>query len=236
MTIQNRDTFLNHLATRLGRSRRIEGVTLPKWSLEPQKKVMADLSQDELINILKKECESIYTQFELTSKENLNDVLRKVINQYNAQSLVVAKDSRNQVFGLNNFYTNLRNDGFNVHYWDPDLGNEENIAITERMDIGITFSEITLAESATVVLMADKNKARTITLLPKIHISIIPKSTIVPRLTQAATQIHDAFKKEKQIASSINFISGPSNSGDIEMNLVVGVHGPIHATYIVVED
>ena len=72
-------------------------------------------------------------------------------------------------------------------------------------------------------------------ILPKHYISIIPFSKLVPRSTQPAAFIQKNRKGEK-IGSAIHFISGPSNSGDIEMQLVVGLHGPLEVCYVVVMD
>lgn len=95
---------------------------------------------------------------------------------------------------------------------------------------------MTLAESGTVLLFSNRNKGRSVSLLPKTFIAIVPQSTIVPRMTQAATAISKLVSEGQEIASCIDFITGPSNSADIELNLIVGVHGPIKATYILVKD
>src|SRR5699024_12658586 len=111
-----------------------------------------------------------------------------------------------------------------------------NIVRANVANIGLTISDITLEESGTVVLFSSKDHGRSVSFLPLHSIILVPKSSIVPRMTQAARIIREKTLNGEHLASCINFITGPSNSADIEMNLVVGVHGPVKATYVMVED
>lgn len=233
--IENKDAFLDRLANRLGRPRRTEGVERPKWSTTPQQHVHKDLSQDELIEVMKNRCANIHTDFKRTTPKELPNTLREVLDNYETKSIITSQDERFGVYGLTDIFQELTEENVEFLQWDPAKGNE-NIKFAERADVGITFSDITLAESATVTLFNNKNHGRTISLLPESYIAIIPRSTIVPRLTQAAEQIHEANVAGKRPTSCVSFVSGPSNSADIEMNLIVGVHGPVRATYIVVDD
>jgi L-lactate dehydrogenase complex protein LldG len=233
--IHNREPFLETVAAQLARERR-KSVTKPPWSFSPQWEVLMNADADELVEVLKKQCLLIHTQFIETTSSLLSDKIMHVFNEYDVKTAVIAKDERFQEFRLtNDILKAWRVAGIHVHEWDSAL-KEKNIEASEKADIGITFSDLTLAESGTVVVFSDENKGRSINLLPKNYLCIIPKSTIVPRLTQAAENISAQFKKGNHVSSCIDFITGPSNSADIELNLVVGVHGPIKATYIVVHD
>ncbi|WP_242212591.1 lactate utilization protein C [Bacillus cereus group sp. BfR-BA-01383] len=232
MDIQNREEFLLQLSEKLGR-KRPEAVKKPTWSVSPQWNVFDGLSQDELVLKLIEHCEVIHTEVKRTTKENLVETLGSFIKDWNIKSAMYANDERFNEYGLTPCFKNEGTTQFRI--WGLDH-KEEDIAFAKAADLGITFSDMTLAESGTVVLFNDGLKGRHVSLLPESYIAIVPKSTIVPRLTQATKLIHDQNKAGENLPACVNFVSGPSNSADIEMNLVVGVHGPIRTAYIIVDD
>ncbi|MDT8861524.1 lactate utilization protein C [Alkalihalobacillus sp. MEB130] len=233
--IHNQEAFLNKISASLGRERRKDKVIRPVWKKQPQYNVFKGETQDELVQRLKAQCERIHTSFEEVTTKELPEKLAEVIERFQGEKIISWKDERFSQFGLDPLFSSLEDKGKSIHTWNPEDG-EKNIELAEKADIGITFSDMTLAESGTVVLLSDANKGRSVSLLPTSYIAIIPKSTVVPRMTQAARHLHELAQQEGRFPSCVNFISGPSNSADIEMNLVVGVHGPIRACYIVVDD
>ncbi|MDL4839596.1 LutC/YkgG family protein [Aquibacillus rhizosphaerae] len=234
-TIQNSDIFLDNIAKSLGRERK-ETVIRPTWHHQPQWDVLANYTQNQLVDVLEAQCKSIHTDLIRTCKENLNETLLKVIKNFHGKTVMTSDDSRFEMFGLKDHFNEYKQrEDIDVHTWDKTDG-DTSIRVAERADVGITFSDITLAESGTVVLFSDEGKGRSVSLLPATYIALIPQSTLVPRMSQATKEIHRQVENRERVSSCVNFISGPSNSADIEMNLVVGVHGPIKATYIVIED
>ncbi|MFE4704671.1 lactate utilization protein C [Peribacillus simplex] len=229
-TIHNEGTFLNKIAKNLGRAPITEGISVPEWKHAPQKEVLKNATPNDLVAELEEQCKRVHTQFHVTDSKQVMHCLKQVIEELGNGPLIIPKDDRFFDYGLEGILKEK-----DVHIWDHQAG-KENIDKAESANIGITFSEMTLAESATVVLFSDKDHGRSISFLPSCHVSIIPKNTIVPRMTQAAAAIRSKVTRGEVVPSCINFITGPSNSADIEMDLVVGVHGPIKAVYIIVED
>lgn len=228
-TVYNEETFLNNIASKLNRPIRTE-VTRDYRQHLPQLKVYEHMNQDDLLQEFKKSAQIIKTGVVETNVDSLSEILEKQVSSHGNGSIIIPEDPRFIEYGLSEFMKQE-----DVYEWDISRG-KENINIAEKANIGIMFSDITLAESATVLIFNDKYKARTISLLPTTFIAIIPKSTLVPRFTQAAQEIEKRISDGTLISSYVNLISGPSNSADIELRLVVGVHGPIRVSYIVILD
>lgn len=228
--IINRDSFLNNIREKIGGVSADKPIEKPEWTVTPQRNVLKDYDTDQLITVLRDQCKNIHTDFYHTDLTGLNTKIEQVMEDYGAKTVCYSNDKRFSDTGVEALMNKL--DAFK---WDH-TDRETSILFAEKADMGITFSDITLAESGTAVLLNDKGQGRSVSLLPATYIAIIPKSTIVRRMTQATDYIHGLVEEGADIASCINFITGPSNSADIEMNLVVGVHGPIKAAYIVVDD
>ena len=224
--IQNRDAFLQTISAKLGRSKPSIDKPKIKWKHSPQLDVLKDTIADELVDILVEQCAHIHTTVKHCTIDTLPDVLKEIFTVYKGGHLLYSDDSRYEDLQLTHFLSRL-----NSPKWNPANG-DENIQLAECANIGLVISDMTLAESGTIMLQSSAKRGRTLSFLPENSVAIIPKSGIVPRMTQAA----QFLREQGRPASCINFITGPSNSADIEMNLVVGVHGPVRMTYIIVED
>lgn len=229
--IHNHDSFISTLQNKMGKKTYLGAIPERNWSYSPQWNVLKSHSQDMLVDVLREQCKEIHTTFLESSADDVGAVIRKLVEQAGGERIVFPNDQRLANYGVWNTLDNW--DG-EYWIWDTSKG-EENMRFAEQADFGIVVSDQTLAESGTCVLYTDKDIPRSVSLLPQKFIAIIPKKTIVPRLTQATKKVHDKVQKGEQISSCISFVTGPSNSADIEMNLVVGVHGPVGATYILVD-
>lgn len=224
--IQHRNAFLQTIATRLGRTSRLIQKPRRNWQHAPQHHVLAEASQDELIEILVEQCANIHTTVKRCTIETLPDTLKETFKFYKNGHILFSEDPRYSQLKLTYFLSCL-----NATKWAPSNG-KENIQLADHSNISLVISDLTLAESGTIMLLSSASRGRSISFLPENSVAIIPKSSIVPRITQAAQFLRNL----NTTPSCINFITGPSNSADIEMNLVVGVHGPVRMTYIIVED
>ena len=102
-------------------------------------------------------------------------------------------------------------------------------------DIGITSCDCAIAETGTLMMCSRPGQERVASLLPPMHIAIIERHQIVPDLIDAFNQIQNPKSQIQYLPSNVTFITGPSKTGDIELQLTTGVHGPGKWRVIVID-
>lgn len=237
-TISHRESFLAHIRKQLGGkdSSSSAPIQRPAWQHQVQWETNGLMSKEELVEQLKKQCQRIHTRVVETTLEEAPSVLRLLMTEYGEGSVITAADHRFEQYGFHPMFDSLQHEGFSVTNWDAEASREENIRLAEQATYSVVFSDYTLAESGTVVLSSHQGQGRALHFLPMMYIVCIEKSTVVPRMIQAVSALNRSVEEGEQAKGAIHFISGPSNSADIEMNLVVGVHGPVRAVYLLIDD
>ena len=96
-------------------------------------------------------------------------------------------------------------------------------------DIGISNVAYLIAETGSVVMATAPDDPRSLSLLPPVHIALARPSQILPDLFDLFdlySPVADLSKPAAPPPSCLTLITGPSKTGDIELKLVTGVHGP----------
>jgi L-lactate utilization protein LutC len=111
--------------------------------------------------------------------------------------------------------------GVEVVVW-RDLGDPTGVA--SKADIGLSTAAWAIAETGTLVLEGGPGMGRTVALLPPTHVAVVPVERILGTVPEAIGKY--AGGEPGGLPANVCFHTGPSRSGDIEMSLFVGMHGP----------
>ncbi|MCP4623067.1 MAG: hypothetical protein GY850_05995 [bacterium] len=115
----------------------------------------------------------------------------------------------------------------------PPFNNDDLPKTFDTIQVGISWAAFAIAETGAIVEFATDDAMRLVTALPLVHISLVRASDFVATLKEAAPPIRN-FYEENSLNATVSFISGPSRTADIEMRLILGVHGPAETHVILV--
>jgi L-lactate dehydrogenase complex protein LldG len=146
----------------------------------------------------------------------------------------------------------LHQHGITVHTAAPPVDNlHDNTAsamavaetrqalrgVLSEADMGLSGVDWVIAETGTLVVSALPGQMRGVSLLPPVHIAVARAEQIVATLADYLLLLRAASGADLQhhLTSCVSFITGPSRTGDIELTLSVGVHGPAELHLVVLD-
>ena len=99
-----------------------------------------------------------------------------------------------------------------------------------QADIGLSTAEWAIAETGSLVLTSGPGRGRTVTLLPPTYVALVATKRVLRTVSEAI----EKYAGGGGLPANVCFHTGPSRSGDIEMSLAIGVHGPgdVHVVLI----
>ena len=98
-------------------------------------------------------------------------------------------------------------------------------------EVALTGVFAGVAETGTLIMRSGPEHPTTLNFLPDSHLVVIRKSQIVGSYEDAWDKIRDG-----KMPRTVNFITGPSRTGDIEQTIFMGAHGPRRMHIVLVED
>jgi L-lactate dehydrogenase complex protein LldG len=173
----------------------------------------------------------------VANPEDAADVVANICEQKGAKSVL---RSTHDVLGEINVDAAVTSTGAILSVTEHSGDNNETMISESKSeafatDIGITGVDYAIAETGTVVLHPRSGLSRLVSLAPPTHIAVLRPAEILDSLDELfAMERNDHMSGN--LAGSMNLISGPSKTADIEGTTVTGIHGPLEVHLIILEN
>ena len=104
------------------------------------------------------------------------------------------------------------------------LTDSDRRAAILAADVGVSSADFAIAETGSLAVFAKPGQERVVSLVPPVHIAIVCLDQILPDLFDLFAEVER--RGLANLPSNLALITGPSKTGDIELELTTGVHGP----------
>ena len=107
-------------------------------------------------------------------------------------------------------------------------------AAASNDETGLAHARAGISETGTLMFTSGAENPVTLNFLPETHVAVIEERDIVGSYESGWGKIRERFGKAV-MPRTVNFISGPSRTGDIGGRIVMGAHGPRRMCVVIVK-
>lgn len=129
--------------------------------------------------------------------------------------------------------------GVTVERYGPDAGPGGGREALLTAQMGVTGAVALVAETGSALMAADDVYGQLVSNLPYTHVVVAPTFKLVASLNDGLRLVRRFAERVlgRQMPRYLGSVSGPSRTGDIEMIIVQGMHGPgrVHLVLLDVE-
>lgn len=115
--------------------------------------------------------------------------------------------------------------------YDPSK-DSDGLEVLSEVDVGITTADYGVAETGSLVEVSYSDSTKLLSSLSRVNVVLLREEHILPKLQDLAPVLRSILSTDDK--PTVTLIGGPSRTGDIEMKMVLGVHGPheVHAIIV----
>jgi L-lactate dehydrogenase complex protein LldG len=162
------------------------------------------------------------------------EVFREMVDSSKAS--IVILDSKDDVPAAVTAYLRSKNLPQSIRHGDDERlalipwAKERTLEVTKGASDGAQLASVSyafgaVAESGTLVMLSGADNPTTLNFLPDHHLVVVDEREIAGDYESVWDKIRERFGANK-MPRAVNWITGPSRSGDIEQTHLLGAHGP----------
>ncbi|WP_374301784.1 lactate utilization protein C [Ferrovibrio sp.] len=102
--------------------------------------------------------------------------------------------------------------------------------------VSVTPAFAAIAETGTLMLHSSSTTPTTLHFVPDHHIVVLKSSQVTGTMEEAFQRLRDKLGSVENWPRTVNFVTGPSRTADIEGVPVLGAHGPRRLHIVLIEN